>query len=65
MVPAVNQLEIHPYVQQREVHDFATGHGILNEAWSPRLTGSRPAGARGPQPQDVTLAAFGRAIPGA
>ncbi|WP_331724307.1 aldo/keto reductase (plasmid) [Streptomyces longwoodensis] len=35
VVPAVNQLEIHPYFQQREVLDFDTGHGILNQAWSP------------------------------
>jgi diketogulonate reductase-like aldo/keto reductase len=34
-VPAVNQLEIHPYFQQREVQDFDTEHGILNQAWSP------------------------------
>lgn len=35
VVPAVNQLEIHPYFQQREVQDFDTEHGILNQAWSP------------------------------
>ncbi|WP_331750041.1 aldo/keto reductase (plasmid) [Streptomyces longwoodensis] len=35
VVPAVNQLEIHPYFQQREVLDFDTAHGILNQAWSP------------------------------
>ena len=31
----VNQLEIHPYFQQREVQVFDTEHGILNQAWSP------------------------------
>ncbi|MER6979081.1 aldo/keto reductase [Streptomyces carpinensis] len=35
VVPAVNQLEIHPYFQQREVLDFDDTHGILNQAWSP------------------------------
>ncbi|ALV30932.1 oxidoreductase [Streptomyces sp. CdTB01] len=35
VVPAVNQLEIHPYFQQRSVLDFDDAHGILNQAWSP------------------------------
>ncbi|GAA4600664.1 aldo/keto reductase [Actinoallomurus liliacearum] len=35
VVPAVNQLEIHPYFQQRAVLDFDDQHGILNQAWSP------------------------------
>ncbi|MEU9055611.1 aldo/keto reductase [Streptomyces sp. NPDC048384] len=35
VVPAVNQLEIHPYFQQRAVLDFDDDHGILNQAWSP------------------------------
>ncbi len=35
VVPAINQLEIHPYFQQREVQQFDTEHGILNQAWSP------------------------------
>ncbi|MEU9882153.1 aldo/keto reductase [Streptomyces phaeochromogenes] len=35
VVPAVNQLEIHPYFQQRAVLDFDNDHGILNQAWSP------------------------------
>ncbi|MFE0960934.1 aldo/keto reductase [Streptomyces fungicidicus] len=35
VVPAVNQLEIHPYFQQRAVLDFDDRHGILNQAWSP------------------------------
>ncbi|MFF3712902.1 aldo/keto reductase [Streptomyces phaeochromogenes] len=35
VVPAVNQLEIHPYFQQRAVLDFDDEHGILNQAWSP------------------------------
>ncbi|MEU5338884.1 aldo/keto reductase [Streptomyces asoensis] len=35
VVPAVNQLEIHPYFQQRAVLDFDDAHGIVNQAWSP------------------------------
>ncbi|MPY48564.1 aldo/keto reductase [Streptomyces acidicola] len=35
VVPAVNQLEIHPYFQQRAVLDLDDEHGILNQAWSP------------------------------
>lgn len=35
VVPAVNQIEVHPYFQQRQVQDFATEHGILTQAWSP------------------------------
>jgi diketogulonate reductase-like aldo/keto reductase len=35
VVPAVNQIEVHPFFQQREVQDFGAEHGILNQAWSP------------------------------
>ncbi len=35
VVPAVNQLEVHPYFQQRDVQDFGAEHGILTQAWSP------------------------------
>ncbi|WP_432173057.1 aldo/keto reductase [Streptomyces sp. Tue6028] len=35
VVPAVNQLEIHPYFQQRTVLDFDDQHNIVNQAWSP------------------------------
>jgi len=35
VVPAVNQIEVHPYFAQREVQDFAAEHGILTQAWSP------------------------------
>jgi diketogulonate reductase-like aldo/keto reductase len=35
LVPAVNQIEVHPYFQQREVQAFGTEHGILTQAWSP------------------------------
>jgi diketogulonate reductase-like aldo/keto reductase len=35
VVPAVNQIEVHPYFQQPEVRAFAAQHGILTQAWSP------------------------------
>src|SRR4051812_9844690 len=35
VVPAVNQIELHPYFQQREVQAFGVEHGILTQAWSP------------------------------
>jgi diketogulonate reductase-like aldo/keto reductase len=35
VVPAVNQIEVHPYFAQRDVQDFAADHGILTQAWSP------------------------------
>jgi diketogulonate reductase-like aldo/keto reductase len=34
-VPAVNQIECHPYFQQREVQNLGAEHGILTQAWSP------------------------------
>ena len=35
VVPAVNQIEVHPYFQQREVQAYGAEHGILTQAWSP------------------------------
>jgi diketogulonate reductase-like aldo/keto reductase len=35
VVPAVNQIECHPYLAQRAVQDFGSGHDILTQAWSP------------------------------
>src|ERR1700754_723427 len=35
VVPAVNQIELHPYFQQPDVQAFGTEHGILTQAWSP------------------------------
>jgi diketogulonate reductase-like aldo/keto reductase len=35
VVPAVTQIECHPYFQQREVQDVNAEHGILTQAWSP------------------------------
>jgi diketogulonate reductase-like aldo/keto reductase len=35
VVPAVNQIECHPYFAQRRVQDCDAEHGILTQAWSP------------------------------
>ena len=35
VVPAANQIECHPYFQQREVQDINAEHDILTQAWSP------------------------------
>jgi 2,5-diketo-D-gluconate reductase A len=35
IVPAVNQVELHPMFQQRELHEYAATHGIAVEAWGP------------------------------
>ena len=35
VVPAVNQIELHPYFQQRQVQAMSAEHGILTQAWSP------------------------------
>ena len=35
VVPAVNQIEVHPYFAQREVQALGAQHGILTQAWSP------------------------------
>ena len=34
-VPAVNQVEMHPYFQQRALRKFHDKHGIVTQAWSP------------------------------
>ena len=40
-VPAVNQVEFHPYLYQRDVLDFCAGEGIVIEAYSPLTKGVR------------------------
>ena len=35
IVPAVNQIELHPNLQQDELRRFHAAHGIATEAWSP------------------------------
>ncbi|MFG1794572.1 aldo/keto reductase [Nocardia sp. NPDC049149] len=34
-IPAVNQIELHPRLAQRELREFHAGHAIATEAWGP------------------------------
>jgi 2,5-diketo-D-gluconate reductase A len=49
--PVINQVEIQPWLQQRELRDFDAARGIVTEAWSPL--------ARGRVIGDPTLEAIG------
>lgn len=40
VVPAVNQVELHPWFGNTEVRTFDAEHGIVTEAWSPLGRGS-------------------------
>ncbi|NUR68595.1 MAG: aldo/keto reductase [Streptomyces sp.] len=63
LVPAVNQIELHPGLQQRELRDLHAELGIATEAWSPLAQGavlSEPvltsiAGRYGKSPAQVVL----------
>lgn len=39
IVPAINQVELHPWLPQHEVRAFDDANGILTEAWSPLARG--------------------------
>lgn len=39
VVPAVNQVEVHPYLTNEAVRTYGTEHGIATEAWSPIAQG--------------------------
>lgn len=47
IVPALNQIEVHPYFQQRVVQAANTAAGTVTQAWSPigGITAYRPNGA--------------------
>ncbi|WP_197021096.1 MULTISPECIES: aldo/keto reductase [unclassified Microbacterium] len=47
VVPAINQIEVHPYFQQREVQQADAAAGTVTQAWSPigGITAYRPNGA--------------------
>ncbi|BDZ42318.1 oxidoreductase [Paraoerskovia sediminicola] len=63
IVPAVNQIEVHPYFQNDEVRAFDAEHEIATEAWSPIAQGKvlddpvigRIAESHGKSPAQVTL----------
>ncbi len=63
VVPAVNQIEVHPYLTQDAVRSYDADHGIATEAWSPIAQGqvldeqtlTEIAEAHGKSPAQVTL----------
>ncbi|MDP9240239.1 MAG: aldo/keto reductase [Actinomycetota bacterium] len=63
VVPAANQIEVHPYLTQDDVRAFDSEHGIATEAWSPIAQGKvlddpvieRIAKGHGKTPAQVTL----------
>ena len=62
-VPAVNQIEVHPYFTNEEVRAYGKDHAIATEAWSPIAKGAvlddetigRIAGGCGKSPAQVVL----------
>ncbi|MFH8837016.1 aldo/keto reductase [Streptomyces sp. NPDC017868] len=63
LTPAVNQIELHPALQQSELRAFHGEHGIATEAWSPLAQGAvlddpaivAIAAARGKSPAQVVI----------
>ncbi len=41
VVPVINQIELHPMLQQRELHAWDVLHQIQTEAWSPLAQGGK------------------------
>ncbi|KGN36878.1 aldo/keto reductase [Knoellia subterranea] len=39
--PSINQVELHPYLQQHDVVEFNAEHGIVTESWSPLASGKQ------------------------
>ncbi len=39
--PSINQVELHPYLQQAPLREFDAEHGIVTESWSPLASGKR------------------------
>jgi 2,5-diketo-D-gluconate reductase A len=62
-VPAVNQIEVHPYFTNEAVRAYGQEHGIVTEAWSPIAQGgvledstiTEIAGKAGKTPAQVVL----------
>ena len=60
VVPAVNQIEVHPYFQQRALQRLHAEHGILTQAWSPIGGITAYRGGQKPSFDDPTLLEIGR-----
>ena len=44
VTPALNQIELHPYLTQQALQDYHRSHGIATEAWSPIARGGELLG---------------------
>lgn len=55
VVPAVNQIEVHPYYQQKELQRLHAEHGIQTQAWSPIGGITSYGGAEKSAFEDATL----------
>jgi 2,5-diketo-D-gluconate reductase A len=53
-LPVLNQIELHPYFQQREIRNYCHQHGIAVESWSPI------GGSKGNVLQDPAIADIAR-----
>ncbi|WP_345153651.1 aldo/keto reductase [Arthrobacter ginkgonis] len=60
VVPAVNQIELHPYYQHKELQALHAEHGILTQAWSPIGGITSYGGAEKSAFEDPTLLEIGR-----
>ncbi|OWY60405.1 oxidoreductase, partial [cyanobacterium TDX16] len=64
VVPVMNQVELHPHLQQADLRRYHEEHGIVTEAWAPLGAGKGPldepvlaevAAAHGASPAQVVL----------
>jgi 2,5-diketo-D-gluconate reductase A len=46
VTPAINQIELHPTFQQRDIQAYNRDHGIVTQSWSPLGRGATLADAR-------------------
>lgn len=46
VLPVINQVELHPYFQQRKLRQFNSDREIVTEAWSPLPRASVPPRTR-------------------
>ena len=60
VVPAVNQIEVHPYFQQTALQRLHAEHGIVTQAWSPIGGITSYAGGEKSTFDDATLLEIGQ-----